>query len=164
MSIGDHIRAKPTVVVVSGIVGPAPLYLGEGFPDSDARVQRAFEELQAMQAERVPLELLTSKKTYTMMVPTVVSITVDKDTGLALSADVTFKQLKTATTATVTLPDPKLPSGEATKKGGRKTGEEAEVSEKDVSRLRTTATWGAAKMGGGLPEFEQSLRALRGAD
>lgn len=96
--ITDHVRARPIVVTIEGVVSDTPMgavaaLREEGsVPSADARI-RLFELWNA----REPVTIETENATYHDMVMQSLSVPEDRETGDACHFTATFKQLRLVT-------------------------------------------------------------------
>lgn len=150
-TISDHGNTDAPALSINGIVGAAPLHVGEGQPGGPDRVQRAFDAIMRMQSDVAPLKVITPERTYANMLITSTSVAKDAATGDALGITIGLQQILTATSAEVRLPVAKVPRNNKTKVDSRKTGTPA-VPPPNVSFARQAAQ-GLARLAGGDAGF-----------
>lgn len=94
-TISDNIRNKPLVVTMECIVSNAPIGQLATLRDQDNDpVDSAYEMLLKVRADRQPVTIFTSLRTYTNMALQNLSIPRESGTGDALKFTVTFKQIE----------------------------------------------------------------------
>lgn len=96
--ITDHVRLKPLVVQMEGLVSDAT------FPPQAGRWRDAYRKLMTLRDQAKPFTLVTALREYTDMV--LVSLTFPRDIGSAdsLKFSATLQQVVRATSQTVIVP------------------------------------------------------------
>lgn len=89
--MADHIRARPDVVTVNGIVTDSPI--GAITPTQTLRSTDALAKLKQLRDSRNPITIETSLGTYTGMVLEQLNIPRDASVGYALRFSATFRRV-----------------------------------------------------------------------
>jgi hypothetical protein len=103
--IADHVRARPIVVQMEGVVSDTPIgdiatqRTGTNLPSEDA-----FARLMAIRDARQPVTIQTSLQTFENMVLQSLSVPRDARTGRALKFRAIFVQVTLVTNARTTIP------------------------------------------------------------
>ena len=120
-NIVDHAFIVPPKLNMSIGMSDAMESFYEGqFSGTPSRSVAAFEVLQKLQTDRLPLTITTRLKTYTNMLLTGINVTDDSSTTLGLRAAVTFRQIMQATVVPVRVKIPKSALSQTS--GSTKTG------------------------------------------
>lgn len=120
--ITDHAFKLPSQVGIRILVN-----------DNDVPLSESYEKLLKLQTDRIPMKLVTGKKTYTNMLLKSVKQTTDRNTENVLALSLSLQEIIIVEVTSTLVPprskQKKAGSTGATEKGGRKsilkTGEEA---------------------------------------
>lgn len=91
-AITDHAYKKPTTLNIRAQY--SPMYIG-------VPLDEMYRRLLQLQADRIPMEVLTGKRKYGNMLVKSVSETTDKDTAKILNVSVMLQQVILTTVSTV---------------------------------------------------------------
>jgi hypothetical protein len=102
-SISDHAFMNPSEVMLrigfTNSKGFLALFTGNSSPTP----AEAYEQLQDMMREREPIDLITSRRAYTDMLITALSVTTDDKTANILAANVKLRQIILVSTSSTAL-------------------------------------------------------------
>lgn len=125
--VADHVRPRPQMVSIEGIVTNTPIG-SQAQPTLDAqRSSEALAMLLAMRDAREPIRVETALKTYENMLLEALNVTENAETGDALRFRASFKQLQIVTNNRTTL-RVKAASGSAKVNLGHKPSKALEIN------------------------------------
>jgi hypothetical protein len=135
INISDHIRRLPYTLEISGIVTNTPIVnLEKEDPQSPNtldtsspadRVALSYSELNEMLSNGTIVDAITSLATYSNMVIQNRTITRNAENGNVLNVTISLRELLTAETEQVPVPEPVVTSKRQTTDRGKKTKKEA---------------------------------------
>lgn len=128
--ISDHVRKKPTVITIEGMISNTPILFlatlqakspidGDLTPVRD-RVEAANSKLQELQDAGVFVDVITSLKTYSNMVIIGKSVYRDAANGNVLRVTLTLKEIKIASALTIDKPIPEDVANKKASNDGKK--------------------------------------------
>ncbi len=132
-TISDHVIIDPEELTLSVVVSNTPTVSILEVPSIEQnRAETAYQDLLAKKAARVAVEVTTTLRIYENMILTDVSCTRDANTGNIVMLSLSLREIRTATSATIAGPEPKIDAGKKKKKLGKKptTPAPAAVAEK----------------------------------
>lgn len=106
-SLVDHVRPKPEVLTLRGLVTNTPNNVDPDNPDptNAERAGRALAQLRELKDSGTSLTVVTALRTYENMVLASVDIPRDASSGQALLFDATLREIRTATLRVVLIDD-----------------------------------------------------------
>lgn len=125
--IVDHVRARPIVVTLEGVVSDTPVQDFVRASRTAALPSReALDRLLAIRNARQPVEIVTSIRTYTDMMLESLTVPRDAATGDALAFTARFRQIRIVTTQRAVVD---IPRAKGKTNRGQVTVGEAEIEE-----------------------------------
>lgn len=156
-SFGDHVSLEPVSLQIEGIISNTPMTLigltavrsldNYIHNRSNDRAAEAFKKLEAIFAQREPINIVTSLKDYDNMVLESLSIERAGETRESLHFRATAKQIRIVEQATIAIPEPKPESAKPKKNLGKQDTKpaSAELSKRTAEKsslLSALFNWG----------------------
>ena len=105
-NISDHVRPKPIMLTIKGIISATPIQVDFGVP-SPTRVQDARARMIKWRDAGTLLDVYTNKEIYRQLAIALLTEDSDWQNGNDFEFDVTFQQVTTSAVAYVQAPTPK---------------------------------------------------------
>lgn len=129
--VTDHMRLRPNTFAMSAIISNRPIVkdastspgIRGGSPLE--RAEDAYREMLRWQSDGLLLTVITTLRTYENTVLQSISPTRDASTGQILQAQLVFREILTAETRLVDVPDTERPQDNKRRDKGKKTKKEA---------------------------------------
>jgi hypothetical protein len=146
-SVVDHVQLQPTTLQIEGVVSNTPLdFIGmpiiSAIGGDNDHAQKTFEKLEKLFADRQPITIATTLKSYKNMVLENISIQRNAKTSGALRFSCSAKQIQFANQMLIHIPNPKVARAQPKQKTGKQPATKAKPQVEKKSRSLLAALFG----------------------